>query len=141
MYIIRSLEKREFTKNIFHHIKFLKLTVQYFHCLSDYFKKYKRQSSRFHCEINYLHNTQFFKDYDSLPWLVWLSWVNPLPCTKSRVQFRIRVHDQVAGSILGGGAQRNQPIKVFLSHQHFSLYFSFSFSFPLFLESIKIIFR
>ena len=64
-----------------------------------------------------------------LPWQVWLSWLEHYPITeRSPVQFLVRGHAGVAGSVPCGSACRRWPMGVSLSYQCSSL-----FSFSLFL--------
>ena len=56
-----------------------------------------------------------------MPWLVWLSWLGIVPQSKrSLVQFLVRAHAWVVGSVPGQGMFERQPIDVSLSHRCFS---------------------
>ena len=63
----------------------------------------------------------FKKFFKNQLWLVWLSWLEVISQSKRLpVQFLVRAHAWVAGSIPGQGVCQRHSINVSLSHQRFS---------------------
>ena len=127
-----------------HYLKYLLLRyvidiIVYYYCIIYVLYRcllYRHIVVCYHCIIVMLHciivvyyrdthminikGTEFSKNYIRL-WLVWLSWLGViLPSKRLPVQFSVRAHAWVAGSVLAQCAGERQPINVSLSHRCFS---------------------